>query len=83
MTVLPNCDFCNERTDEPKAYGDWVACGICSRMIDTKRWHALQEYALASIYINSPHLNVVPEADLRQAVKKQHDQFRRREVISC
>lgn len=76
MTDLLSCDFCNERTDEPKAYGAWIACGICSRMIDAKRWHALQEYALCSMYITSPHLKVVPEADMREAVKRQHLTFR-------
>lgn len=82
MTDLPKCDFCNERTDEAKMYNEYVACGICCRMIDTKRWQALLEYAVASIIINIPKvLSDIPEAELREAVRVQHSQFRNRAVV--
>lgn len=79
--TLPKCDFCNERTDEAKQFDDWVACGICTRMIESKRWHALLEYAIASVYINSPKMaTVITEQELREAVRIQHQQFKDRAV---
>ena len=81
MTDLVSCDFCNERTDEPTMFDTWTACGVCSRMIKLKRWQALLDYAVSSVYINSPKLAAsLPESEVRAAVKAQHDEFRKRVV---
>ena len=57
--------------------GDWCACPVCARFIDTKRWNALLEYSLASFQINNPSLAAtIPEDTLRDSIGQLHRQFR-------
>jgi len=88
------CDFCSSPktmtryraqdfiVDMPgpvqESVGDWAACELCTKMIDTANWDALLDHAVASLYEANPEMqDEMPPEFVRANLSQMYSQLRR------